>query len=68
MDKSLLATCFLYSDVMKGDPSPRCMAKKILRRGRRRSREKGNEGVGDFRFINILTIFIFILIQLEYLP
>ena len=23
MDKSLSATCLLYSDVMKGDPSPR---------------------------------------------
>jgi len=42
------------------------VAKEISGRGRRRSREKGNEGVGDFRFINILKIFIFILIQLEY--
>ena len=32
--------------------------KEISRRGRRRSRdEKGNQGVGDFRFINILQIF-----------
>ena len=32
--------------------------KEISRRGRRRSRdEKGNQGVGHFRFINILQIF-----------
>ena len=54
MDKSLSATCLLYSEVMKGDPSPRWL-------------RKYREGVGDFRFVNILTIFIFILIQLEYL-
>ena len=34
------------------------MAKKISGRGRRRSRnEKGNQGVGNFRFINIVQIF-----------
>ena len=34
------------------------VAKEISGRGRRRSGdEKGNEGVGDFRFINILQIF-----------
>ena len=34
------------------------MAKKISGRGRRRSREKsGNQGVGDFCFINILHLF-----------
>ena len=27
MDKSLSATCLLYSDVMKGDPSPRWLRK-----------------------------------------
>ena len=33
------------------------VAKEISRRGRRKSRdEKGNQGVGDFRFINILQI------------
>ena len=34
------------------------MVKEISRRGRRRSHdEKGNQGVGDFRFINILQLF-----------
>ena len=34
------------------------VAKEISGRGRRRSRdENGNQGVGDFRFINILPIF-----------
>ena len=34
------------------------VAKEISRGGRRRSRdEKGNRGVGDFRFINILQLF-----------
>ena len=37
------------------------MAKEIAGRGRRRSREKGNQGVGDFRFINILHFFLFFL-------
>ena len=31
-------------------------------RGRRGSREKGNQGVGDFRFVNILQLFLFIFI------
>ena len=46
------------------------VAKEISGRGRRRSREKGNELVGDFRFIKILKLFIlfyFILITLLYL-
>ena len=39
------------------------VAKEISGRGRRRSGdEKGNEGVGDFRFINILQFFLFIII------
>ena len=51
MDKSSSAKCLLYSDVVKGEPSP-------TGRGRRRSRdEKGNQGVGDFRFTNILQLF-----------
>ena len=51
MDKSSSAKCLLYSDVVKGEPSP-------TGRGRRRSRdEKGNQGVRDFRFINILQRF-----------
>ena len=41
---------FIQSDVVKGE--------KKSGRGRRRSRdEKGNQGVGDFRFINILSSF-----------
>ena len=44
----------LYSDVVKGEPRP-------TGRGRRRSRdEKCNQGVGDFRFTNILQLFLFI--------
>ena len=36
------------------------MAEIISGRGRRRSRdEKGNQGVGDLRFINILQLFSF---------
>ena len=51
MDKSSSAKCLLYSDVVKGEPSP-------TGRGRRRSRdEKGNQGVRDFRFTNILQLF-----------
>ena len=33
------------------------MAKEISGRGRRRSREKGNQGLGDIRFINISQLF-----------
>ena len=41
---------FIQSDVVKGG--------KKSGRGRRRSREEeGNQGVGDFRFINILSSF-----------
>ena len=36
---------YLYSDVMKGEPSP-------TGRGRRSRDEKGNQGVGDIRFAN----------------
>ena len=55
MDKSSLATCLVYSDVVKGSQ----VAKEISRKGRRGSREKGNQGVGGFRFINILHFFYF---------
>ena len=59
MDKSSSATCLLYSDVVK--------VEKKSGRGRRRSRdEKGTQGVGDFRFINILQLFSFTLITLLY--
>ena len=34
--------------------------KEISGIGPRRSREKGNQGVGDFSFINILQPFLFI--------
>ena len=50
MDKSSLAKCLSYSDVMKGEPSP-------TGRGRRSRDEKGNQGVGDIRFTNILQLF-----------
>ena len=66
------ATCLLYSDVVicckKGAQSH--VAKEISGRGRRRSRsEKGNQGVGDFRVINILqffSIYFFSKITLHY--
>ena len=50
MDKSSSAKCLLYSDVMKGEPSP-------TGRGRRSRDEKGNQGVEDIRFTNILQLF-----------
>ena len=50
MDKSSSAKCLLYSDVVKGEPSP-------TGRGRRSHDEKGNQGVGDTRFTNILQLF-----------
>ena len=44
------------------------VAKEISGRGRRKSREKGNELVGNFRFINNLKLFYiyFVLITLLY--
>ena len=50
MDKSSSAKCLLYSDVVKGEPSP-------TGRGRRSRDEKGNQGVGDILFTNILQLF-----------
>ena len=54
--------CFLY---FRGDRSD----KSSLARGRRSSREKGNnQGVENFRFINILKLFFYIFsITLLYL-
>ena len=46
------------------------VAKEVSGRGRRKSRrdEKGNQGVGDFRFINILQFFfLFIIIIIFFL-
>ena len=40
------------------------VAKEISGRGRRRIREKGNPGVGDFRFMNILQRFSIFFSQL----
>ena len=46
---------------MKGEPSP-------TGRGRRSRVEKGNQGVGDIRFTNILQLFsIYFFLQLLYL-
>ena len=42
------------------------MAKEILGRGRKGSREKGNQGVGDSRYINILQHFSMFSITLSY--
>ena len=49
------------------------MANEISRRGRRSRDEKGNQGVEDFRFINILLFFsimiiIFFIFFLTFLP
>ena len=48
---------FIQSSCERGAKSH--VAKEVSGRGRRRSRrdEKGNQGVGDFRFINILQFF-----------
>ena len=53
MDKSSSAKCLLYSDVVKGEPSP-------TGRGRRSRDEKGNQEVGDIRFTNILKTFFYL--------
>ena len=50
MDKSSSATSLLYSDAVKRE-------KKSGRQRRRSRDEKGNQGVGDFRFTNILQLF-----------
>ena len=60
MDKSSSAKYLLYSDVMKGELSH-------TGRGRRSRDEKGNQGVGDIRFTNILQLFsIYFFLQLLY--
>ena len=65
------ATCLLYSDHRCCERGPKShVVKEISGRGRRRSREKGNQGVGDFRFINILqlfSIYFIIFFQLLYI-
>ena len=66
MDKSSSATLYVMSFVKSHNTAlafvqrwyerdaKSHVAKEISGRGRRRSRdEKGNQGVGDFRFINI---------------
>ena len=64
------ATCMVFIQwwCERGDKSH--VSKEISGRGRRRSRgEKGNQGVGDFRFINILQFFLFIIfIILSFFP
>ena len=60
MDRSSSAKCLLYSDVMKGEPSP-------TGRGRRSRDEKGNQGVGDIRFTNkYFTPFFYSFLFLNY--
>ena len=62
------ATCMVFIQwwCERGDKSH--VSKEISGRGRRRSRgEKGNQGVGDFRFINILQFFLFIIIIISSL-
>ena len=61
------------SDGVKGEPSPMFM--EISGRGRRRSRGvRGNQRVGDFRFINIVLFFsiyyyyLFIIFSILFLP
>ena len=53
----------LYSDGVKGDPSPTCL-RKYREQDRRSRGEKGNQGVGDFRFYKYFTIFFYILLLL----
>ena len=69
MDKSSVFYIFLYIFLHiwceRGAKSH--VAKEISGRGRTRSREKGNQGVGDVRFINILQLnffYLFFLIAL----
>ena len=58
MDQSSSATYNVFYTVMVWKGIQANVAKEIPGRGRRRSRnEKGNRGVGDFRFINILQLF-----------
>ena len=69
MDKSSVFYIFLYIFLHicceRGAKSH--VAKKISGRGRTRSREKGNQGVGDFRFINILQLnFSYLLFFFNY--
>ena len=56
MDKSSSATCLLYSDVVKGDPSTTWI-RNYQEEDEKKRREKGSQGVGYFRFINILKPF-----------
>ena len=69
MDKSSVFYIFLYIFLHlcceRGAKSH--VAKEISGRGRTRSREKGNQGVGDFRFINILKLnFFYLFIFFNY--
>ena len=66
MDKSSSAKCLLYSDACERGAKSH-VAKKISGRGLRRSRdEKGNQGVRDFSFSNILQLFSIYFFQLLY--
>ena len=69
MDKSSVFYIFLYIFLQicceRGAKSH--VAKEISGRGRTRSREKGNQGIGDFRFINILQLNFFYLFFFQLL-
>ena len=60
MDKSSSATCLFIQWCCERRAKSH-VAQEISGRGRRRSRdEKGNQRVGDFRFMKILQLFLFI--------
>ena len=64
MDKSS-SSCLLYSDVVKVEPSPTWL-RKYQEEDRKRSPEKGNQGVGDSRSITF-KIFVLFFISINFL-
>ena len=58
MDKSSSATCLLYSDVVRGDPSPTWLRKYQEKDEKEAVKRAIKESeIFDFRFINILHFF-----------
>ena len=58
MDKSSSATCLLYSDVVRGDPSPTWLRKYQEEDEKEAVKRAIKESeIFDFRFINILQLF-----------